>query len=499
MGSRERRKKNMVGPSWGSFQKPNQINTPPTGEGPQEQHEVNEFEQEFPGMVQDEMKPEAEKPEWGNFETPETHQAEPKYDPDEESFFSMVARNSAENAKILVSKVAGAPGDLQQISTNFIANMPSSGGFFGNAIAEWIGKDKWEKVARSTQHLPTSETVKKNLDYMFGKTPSKSEKEKVVNEVVGDVGGVLGGTATFGGALRARNILGIPGVANVVKQTAKWLGFGEEESNLAKMAVWLPMALLSNVNGPAHASRMMNAGRQGIPQALQSNVPRLTRNLNQLERSTLMLGSDPRSALARQQINLIRENLANGQTNVRSLMTAYDGVNAAKRGSGMFELGRTDRNFARERINEVNRIVRDEIVQSSQAHPEAINNWQNGLTAWATVHQSNAITNWVEKLARGPYVKLLQGPTAALFGFGSYGAITAPLVGGAVAAGGPAAYKSFQTMYRMWQNPDLAQYYWGAISAAQAENLPVFIKQYEKLSEKLENSKTAKKKAKAKK
>jgi hypothetical protein len=279
-----------------------------------------------------------------------------------------------------------------------------------------------------------------------------------------------------------------PVVANVAKEITKEVGFGDDKANIVKTAVWLPMMLAGNVNGNQYASDLMNRGRQGIPNTVQMNVPRFTNRLNQVANSPMLLQSDPRTALARQVLGGLRQDLANGQTNSQSLFTMYDAVNAAKRNRGMFELGRGDQAFARRAIDQVRHAVRDEIMDVGANYPQAIRDWQNGVSAWATIHRSNTLSNWVQEQAKGPYAKILTGPAAALFGVTSYGAAKAPMVALPAAAAVPAAYKTGQVLYRMQQNQPLRNYYWNALHEAGEQNLPAFISNYVKLNKGLEKS-----------
>ncbi len=253
---------------------------------------------------------------------------------------------------------------------------------------------------------------------------------------------------------------------------------------MAKMAVWIPLSLASNVNANQFAANLMNQGRNGFNPNLTANVPRYQNRINQVSRN--MLQADPGSALAQQQLSGINNDIANGQTSIRDLMTRYDAINRAKRSRDLFALNAGDRRAAIRNINEVRDAVREEIQHLGQANPNALRSWENGVQAFSTIHRSNALTNWIEGIAKGPYAKLLQGPAAALFGVGTYGGYKAPIIAGPVSIGVPAAYQTGKTIYRMWNDPNLSNYYWNAISAAQKENIPVFINNYNKLNKELE-------------
>jgi len=485
----------MVAPTWGSFQKPNQqlIDS-----------EENEFQQEIPGEIKDQEKPEAEKPQWGNFQSPQNYQG--PIDPTaDEGMFEYLTRNFVANASRVVEQVAGRYGNIEKFAKDTLTNVPQTGGIIGWAISELVGPEKWETMVRGMpgqqQLAPTSKQFKEASERITGGyTSPKTKGESKFQEFTEDVGAAINPSRVPTVRNFALNNLLTPAASNVVKQTVNELGFGEDKANLAKMAVWLPLSLAFNVNGPQYASELMNRGRNGFPNNLQANVPRLQQRLDTAANSHLLLHSDPRSALARQALAGVERDIANGQTNVRSLLTMYDGVNAASRNRGLFELGsRGDQAFARRAINEVRNVLRDEIRDVAANHPQALNDWRNGIQAWATIHQSNAITNWVKETAKGPYAKLLTGPAAALFGIGSYGASSHPGIALATSATTASAYKTGQVLYRMWNSPVLSDYYWRAISAAQSENLPAFINNYNKLNDKLEKSGSSKPKSKSKK
>ncbi len=477
MGARKWGKKNMVAPSWDMFQGNDEMI---------DNSQVNEFEQELPGEASDNSKPEGEKPEWGNFSDPETYQGE--IDPTEEKNINYFVRNIVSNASRIGEQIGGAPGNIEKLGKSILRGMPQAGGILGWAISELVGPEKWEQIM-SQQILPTSEEYKSTSKKLTkGYTSPKTKGEKKFQGYIEDIGATLRG----GRANTLRNVavnnLGIPAASNAVKDIVEGLGFGEEKGTIAKLATWTALSFLGNVNAPQYASNLTNEGRQGIPQNLNINVPRLQQRLQNLANNPQLLHADPRTSLARESIQNINRDLAAGQTSVRSLMTTYDGVNASKRNAGLFQLNRGDRNFARRSIDMVRDAVREEILNAGQNHPAAINSWTSGIQAWATIHQSRAISNWIQNLAGGKYAKIISGPAAALFGISAYSGIKAPLVAlpGAIAL--PGAYKIGQTAYRTWNDPNLSRYYWNAISEAQKENIPAFINNYNKLNKGLESS-----------
>lgn len=475
----------MVTPSWGSFQKPEQ---PPKLQQAENRLE-DEFKEEIPGGIEDAGKPEGNKPQWGDFKTPSTYQG--PVDPTvEESTIGYLARNAAAVGSRIAEQVLGAAGNIEKVGRDIIASAPKSSGILGWALSELVGQERWERMVKGpnkdNQALPTSQQLKDvSQEVTGGYTKPKTKGEERFQGYVEDVASTLITRRPTSLRNMAVNNLGIPLASNYVKNTVQDLGFGEDKATIAKLGTWTALSLLGNVNAPQYASDLMNQGRNGMPTNVNIDVSRLQQRLQAVANSPNLLHADPRSALARREIAAIQQDLANGQVSTRSMMTTYDGINAAKRDASLFTLNRGDRRFAARAVDQVRDAVREEIMQSGAAHPQALQNWQSGVQAWAVIHQSNAMTNWISSVAKGPYAKAITGPAAAVFGVGAYGAATHPLIGLPGAAGATALHKATQTAYRVWNDPNLSNYYWRAVSAAQAENAPAFINNYNKINKEL--------------
>ncbi len=492
----------MVAPSWGSFQKPNQkseAQPPPDNFS----HQIDEFQEEVPGEIVDQAKPEGEKPSWGDFQSPTTYQGEP--DPTaEENLLGYAVRNIASNASRLGEQFFGRHGNVEKFGKDILTSYPKAGGLLGWALSELMGPESWERMVRgepgNQQILPTSENLKEfSQKATQGYTEPKTPGEKKFQGFTEGVGSTISGRTFRNPTVKSialNNIL-IPAAADVTKEIVEDLGFGKDKANMAKMAVWFPLSLAANVDASKFAANLMNRGRNGFNPSLTANTPRYKSSIDNVSKN--MLQGDPRSSLAQQQLAGINNDISNGQLSIKDLMTRYDAINAAKRDRGLFALNVRDRKVAIKSIDQVRDAVREEIQHLGQSNPQALQDWQNGVRAFSTIHRSQAISNTVEKWAKGPYSKLLSGPAAALFGVGSYGGAKAPLIAGPAAVGAPALYKTGQVVYRMWNDPRLANYYWRAVGAAQSENLPAFMNNYNKLNTELEKSDAVDKKSKSKK
>lgn len=447
--------------------------------------------------------PESSNPEsanhfWSSKPTPTTYVDPKKFD--EESSFGYVVRNVLSNASRVAEGALGGYGNLKEMVENLAVKYPKATGFLGYGLYHLMGPEKWEQMIKGRGDVtgnispPSSSDLRQNVEELTGSyTKPRTKVEGALQELSSDIGATLTpGLKMRGPRINRRipepvmNHVLIPAAANAVKQGAvEGLGFKEDKGEIAKMASWMTLSLLGSVDARQFANSLMNDGRQGMPAYLSANVNRLINNLRQAERQ--MLSNDPRTALAISQIRGIENDIANGQTSVRDLMNRYDSINATKRSKGMFEIGRADQAYARNAIDTVLSVVRNEIEHLGQNAPNALRSWQNGLRAQSVIHRSQSISNYVQDLAKTSEGKFKLGAAGVLFtGGATKAALATPALTGAVGATGAAGYKTAQIAYRVINDPNLARYYWNAITAAEANNANAFIKNYNQLEKGLE-------------
>ena len=454
---------------------------------PQLQWQDKKNEETIAPEVEKQKKPtyqvseQAKKIMWGPQKTENTVSA--PVDPTaDESSMGWLVRNASQIGSRLFEQVVGAPGNIYQAAEKTLKKNPWAAGALGVYIHDYLGEEAWNNLVEGPipfrKRAPTSEQIREGLKQVTSEyTEPKTGKEKKVSEFVEDVGSTL----ITRRPATARNVLinnlGIPAAANAVKQTIEDLGFGEDRAMQAKFGVWTGLSLLGNVNGRAHATNMVREGRNAMPPYMIANVPRYEASLATLDRR--FLAGDPRSALARQQLDAVRQDIANGQTSIRDLMNRYDAINAVKQDRGLFDLDHNTRQVAIRNIDSVRNAVRDEIRALSQrTRPEALEQWQSGMQQLAVINQSQRMTGFIHRTLTGPYSKLVSPIVLALFGGSGY---MHPMMTAGATAAAPIVYKGAQIAQRVWSNPELARYYWQAVSAAQAENATAFINNYKKL------------------
>lgn len=414
---------------------------------------------------------------WGDFQTTSSYSDEPEKS--EDSSIHDITRNLISNASRAGESYVGRAGNIVQATKDILSNFPESGGLLGKAISSFVGPEKWREMIqgdpeKNSLRLPTSENIREGVESLTGDyTKPKNKIEKGFQELSSDIGSAFSRT----GANRLYNNLGIPAAANAFKQFVEHLGFGEDKSQIAKMALWVPLALAGNVNARRHATNEVAAARDAIPAQTPIDLNSFLPALDRMERR--FLPGDPRSTLARDQIAGIRQQVANNQTSVRDFLNRYDSINSTKNSRGLFDLGRgPDREAARRNIDDVRRLVRDQIERDASAYPEAVQQWRNGMQSLAVIHASNRYSRAADNFLKGPYGKLAASPIAGLFGLATY-KNPKVAIGAAATLGG--LHKTGQVAYRVWNDPRLARYYWNAMNGLARDNANVFIKNYQAL------------------
>jgi hypothetical protein len=420
---------------------------------------------------------------WGGFQNTSTYQGEA--DPaSNESTFGSLTRNAVSHGLRYAEGFLGRYGDAKQFVENFFSKNPKSLGLLGSSLHSLMGQEGWENMWKGSEgnpsniKIPTSRDLRDVTESLTGDyTKPKGKAEKYMQELASDYGSL--GTRLLNRTGVGRrgplvNNFGIPAAATAAKAAVEELGFGEDKGTWSKLASWTALSLLNNVNGRHFAANLMNEGRQAFGPHVSADIPRYTNRVNGVARN--MLQGDPRSQLAQQQIAGINNDIQNGQNTMRDLMNRYDAINAAKRDRGLFGLNSTDRAAAVRNINQVRDVVRHEIEAIGAHNPQGLQAWQNGVQAFAVINQSERFSNLAQRWMEGPTSKTI---AAGLFG---KAALSEPALVGSAAVATGSAHKAGQIAYRVWNDPNLAHYYWESVNALREGNQSAFLKNINSLN-----------------
>lgn len=432
-----------------------------------------------------------QKKSWDQYQTKDNY-VPPKDPNEEESTFDWLLRNYVSIKSRGEEAVLGGPGELKKAGKSLAKQYPGAFGLIGWGLNQLMGQENWEKAVdvASGFDLPTIEDFRGITEEISGEyTKPKTKNEKRLQELSSDIGKTLNPfTRLTRPATALMNHIVTPLTSNIVKESVEGMGFKEDKAEIAKGITTLVLSLGANVDARRFATDMINRGRQSLPNYLNANVQRYQARITQVRSQTLQ--NDPRTALTSSQILGMENDIANGQVSIQDLMTRYDALNAARTSRDLWALTPGNRAFAIRSINNLQNALRQEIMDVGRNHPEAIANWQQGMSSMRIIHQSQAISNWVQGQLQSPLGKGIGSATgiSALFGVKA-----APALAGATTGLAAGTYKSGQLIYRVMNDANLRRYYMEAISAAQAQNSVAFIKNYEKLESALKKSEKRKK------
>lgn len=411
----------------------------------------------------------------------------------EETTPEFLRRNVGQNVARAAEAFIGMPGGLKKAYTqtrDFFADklgLPKT-----EEMNQLLGlqpeKGSWEDTLINPPTAPElRETATKNIAQSLTGDKEyfepRSESEKKFSEFTTDLSSFFyPGT----GQMRMVTRIGAPLAGNLAKEGVKYFGGSDETAEKAKLGFMLATTIAGQSNPQAHAGNMINEAKQMVPQNMTVFSQPLFQNLQNL---TQRLGRGlrvPSKSKAAQGIrDLARQADPQGRIPMHSLMDARDNVNEWIAEAGGWDIPGPVRDASIRNLNALKRNIIDTIDTNLQSRlPQAADLYQRGYQASAVVHQSNVISNFIQKHYGK---KFASSATKVLFptvaAGGGLATVVAPKALGAAALF--PAYKTGQVLYRVAQSPTLARYYQDVIAAAQARNAPAMIHNMSKLDKAL--------------
>lgn len=398
-------------------------------------------------------------------------------------------RNVSQHAARANEVVSGFAGNLKKAfgqASNFITS--SIGEPLGIDLKESEkktfgepSKDSWQDFVMNP---PTSSDIRERVTPVIAEKLTgdreylepRGEGEKIAGELTQDI------TSFFQpgtGQLRLATRIGTPLAGKLTQEGLKYLGVDEEKAEKAKLGVMM-MTTLARQSNPAQFSRERIAqAKDMVPnnatffsqplfQSYQNLVNRINRGLRV-----------PSKSKVRQGIRDLERNVdPQGRMTLQNAMDARDNVNEWIAEAGGWDVPAPVRDATLLNLNEFKtNLIRSIDQNLAQRFPEAGELYRTGYEAAAVTHQSNAISNFIEK----HFGKKVSSVSAKLlFPALGGGAAILPKTAGAAAIGLP-LYKTGQVLYRVGNSPTLARYYSDVIAQSAAGNIPAMIKSMEKL------------------
>jgi hypothetical protein len=313
----------------------------------------------------------------------------------------------------------------------------------------------------------------------------KSEFEEKVGEFSQDL-------ATFflpGNKMSLPMKIITPLLGNLAKEGVKYLGADEGTAQKVKSGLMLMTSMAGASNPREFANNRIQQAKNLVPENATINARPFENQIIQI-RNQLRKGlNTPDKSSTFQAI----ENLGNqidpitGRMNFRSLMQARDDINRLIDTAGGFDVPTSIKNATVRNLNNLKSRMIDTIDTTLQRFdPQAAELYRSGYEAASVLHQSNAISRFIEKVG-GKYA--FNPLTKTLFGGGAVasGAAFFPKAAIGAATGFP-LYQTGKLIYRVANSPTLAHYYGNVIRDATIQNTPSLLKNLKRFDKELEKS-----------
>lgn len=360
-----------------------------------------------------------------------------------------IEKNQAIGTSRIAESVLGAPGDIASFFT----------GLFGE-------EQKVLPTSKNLQDLSEKATL--------GYTKPENESQKVLSELSSDIGSMMipgSGHYSF-----ARNI-GVPVVANLVKEGLKYSDSGEEAQAYGKVGTMIALDLISRRQGGVkkYMDDLFDKAKESIPKGVSVNASTLKDSLNALEGELKKGGSRKSTTNSLEKITELNKDIKNGKIDVSTLAAYRPSINEAIADLGGFSSS-VPIKYRPQAIRNLNN-VKDKVIKTLTSYgekfnPEFLKFHKEANESYAAYSTSNKIAKFLQdKVGYIPKSKAVQ----SLFDYGGLTAITglatmgAPAAAAATLAAG--GYQGFKILNRVINSPTLAKYYANVLKEAAAGNV----------------------------
>lgn len=372
---------------------------------------------------------------------------------DEGRMESEIQRNQAQQVSRMGEAVLGLPGDLTSLVM----------GLFG----------------KEQDILPTSGSLRETSESATkGYTAPQSEDEEKMGEVMADV--ALMAIPGAGHYSLARNI-GVPVVANLVKEGLDYLGSGEKAKAYGKVGTMIALDLISRRSGgiKKHLDTLWAEAEQAVPKGVSISTKNLEKSLDALEYTFTAGGKKPSTIKSLEKLKEIREEIkasGNGKIPLDRLIPFRKSINEVIDEMGGFsaEVPFKYRPAAKKHLNELKGEVIGAVNQyADKFNPVLKQKWSDANEAYAAYSQSNRIANFIQKkVAYTPQsqgAKLLFSYAPHAIGFTALKVAPVAAIASVPAA---ATYQAYKVLKRVTDSPVLRKYYGNVLKEAAAGNAP---------------------------
>lgn len=411
---------------------------------------------------------------------------------EKETGFETIKRHAKSYAARGLETLASFPGNFKKAfnqTRDFLESFSDKSKNLRQLEEEAFGNPEVGSLEYEIMNLPTSSEVRGIVSPAIAEKMGKerdyfepiTEGEEVGGELVQDLTSFfMPGT----GQMRMATRIGAPIIGNLSKQGFKYLGADEKTAEKVKNGVMLATTLAGQSNPNQFGRNRIAQAREMVPQNATVNAAPMAHELIPLMQRMQRGFRVPSKSRTIQGLNELAAQVdQNGRINLQSLMDARDGINEWISEAGGFDIPSASRPALLRNLNELKRNITHTINENlSSRYPQAAELYQTGYEALAVTHESNAITNFIEKHFGKKTASI---GVKLLFPGLSVGAPFFPKAAGAAAITFP-VYKGGQILYRVGNSPTLARYYSEVIRSSMQGNVPAMVHNMEKLDKELE-------------
>ncbi len=402
---------------------------------------------------------------------------------EEESTSSFLGRNIAQNAARSAETVLGMPGNLKKAYTGMKDYISS---FIPDELKEPKNDREQEELSFFTP--PTSSDVREQVTKPLSKAvfgqeeylEPKSENERLVGDITGDITSFfMPGT----GQLKLVTRIGAPILSNLASEGLKFSGVNESTADKAKLGLMLALTLSNSSNPSKFSSERISKAKSLVPEGATANAEPLLKSLDVIKKDLSKGLTVPSKARTLQGVEELSSQVKNGRMDMHSLMDARDHINEWIAEAGGWDVPGSTKKATLRNLGKLKSSIIETVDSNlSSRFPESSKLYESGYQAASVTHQSNAISNMIERF----YGKKAASVGAKiLFPALATGGAATGLKGAAAGIAVMPLYKTGQVLYRVGKSPVLAKYYQDVITNSLKGNAPAMVKSLDRFDKQM--------------
>ncbi len=383
-----------------------------------------------------------------------------------------IGRHGARTGSRIAETILGLPSDILQT-----AQLGARGLKKGAAkIREKIGLKPLE-IKEKPRGVPGSREIREFSEKIFGeKVTPKTKTESFIDDIVSDAAALA---LPVKGKIPFIRAIGTALSANVASEVAEKLGATEKQKIGAKIGTFFLAGLSGKGNVRKYWNKQYKLAEKSIPKGAEVEVFKMDAMLDRLEDNLRKGVSTPSKKFVLSPLKKIQNKIVTGEIPVEELLQFKRDINEL-RGSLYKDLsGKPSIKYAQGKINDLSKIIDNEISAYGKTNPEFMKHYRNANEAYAGFHQSKRVGNWVNRAL--PFGKM--GKTALFIAESIFKPASLKFT-----LPGVAAFKSAEFITRMLKNSTLRRYYTNLMKSAVDENKTGVIRNLRNMEKEIEKN-----------